>query len=311
MKMSDKMEIVKYLCEKSNANRFDYEKIKSESVTFLNDLDDGCFINFILTVKGRLNFTEAMYKSFSEAKEAFGERVCFTIVEHSEAPEHSKFYRNKKANYVFIRANPGEQFNKCLSYNMGVLCSSPSKYYLFHDIDILVRKDFFEKIMSNLNKVGAKAIQCYTKRRVLNCNLEITNMLLSGKIDVNSLGENSDGVNPPMYNGQPSLGSKGGSILLESELFFEAGGYDPELFRAYSAEDNFFWEKISSLTEIAYADEPAVELFHMWHEPQFGKNPFLYEMERDYVAFKGLSDELKRKFIDEKRKLLVTEKTFK
>lgn len=305
--MNDEEEIVKNLCEKAKASIFDYEKIKSESVMFLNDVAEECLINFILTARGRMNFTEPMYRSFKEASESFEKlglgRVCFTIVEHSEIPEHSKFYRNKKTNYVFINAKPGEQFNKCLSYNIGALCCPPSKYYIFHDIDILIKRDFFERVFANVERADVRALQCYTKRRVLNCDVSVTQRLLSHELDVNSLNEGSEGVNLPMFNGEPSLGSKGGSILIERGLFFESGGYDPEIFRAYSAEDNFFWEKISALTKIGYADDPEVETFHMWHEPQFGKNPFLYEMEMDYLAFKNLTIENKKRFIAEKRKL--------
>lgn len=299
-------EIVQYLIRKSEVNRFDYTKIKNDCVKFLNyDGGEECFINFILTARGRIDFTKPMYESFLDAKNKFGKKVCFTIVEHSEAPMHSKFYRNKPVNYIYINANQGEQFNKCLSYNIGALLAPKCKYFLFHDLDILVRNDFFDKVMENIERTKSRALQCYANRRVLNCDKEMTNLILKSEVDFNSLAEGNKGVNLPMFNGQPSLGSKGGSILLESELFFESGGFCSELFRAYSAEDNFFWETISALTEIEYADEPAVELFHMWHEPQFGKNPFLYEMEKDYLMFKELPKEKKVEFINEKRKMFI------
>ena len=287
----------KYLIDKSLHSRFDYQKIKDNCVKFLNYKGEDCFINFILTARGRVNFTKRMYDSFVAAKKEFGENVCFTIVEHSEAPMHSKFYRNKPVNYVYINAAEGEQFNKCLSYNIGVMLAPKSKYFIFHDLDILIKKDFFNKVMENIKRTKSRALQCYTKRRVLNCNAELTNKILSEDVNINFIEEGSDGVK------LPAIGSKGGSILLENDLFFEVGGYDPELFRAYSAEDNFFWEKISAVTDISYADEPEVKLMHMWHEPQFTKNPFLYEMENDYLLFKGLPKDKKLKFINEKKKM--------
>lgn len=300
-------ESIKYLLDKSYKNSFDYKKIKDNCVTFLNypKGEDDCLINFVLTARGRLDFTKPMYESFVAAQEKFGKKVCFTLVEHSEAPMHSKFYRNKPVNYIYINAGQGEQFNKCLSYNIGVAFAPKCQYFIFHDLDILIREDFFETVIENIKRTQGRALQCYAKRRVLNCDVKTTAGIISGNININSLKEGDEGVGPPLYDGQPSLGSKGGSILLDSDLFFEVGGYDPELFRAYSAEDNFFWEKVSAVTEIGYADEPAVELFHMWHEPQFGKNPFLYEMERDYLLFKNLPKDVKKQFIFEKKEFII------
>lgn len=296
-------EILKYLINKSYQQKVDYIQIKNDSVQFLNDLSDDCYINFIIPVRGRLNFTELLFKSFEDARNNFDKKIIFTIVEHSEVPEHSKFYRKQKANYIFINSKQGELFNKCLSYNIGILSTSPARYYLFHDLDILVQKDFFNKVAENIDNSGVSALQCYTKRRVLNCDVNITNQLLRKEIDVNNLSDKIDGVNLPMYNGQPSLGSKGGSILVKKDIVDNVGGFDPEIFKAYSAEDNFFWEKVSTVTEIGYADNPEIEVFHMYHEPQFNKNPFLHEMERDYMMFKGLPQEDKLMFLDFKRKL--------
>jgi hypothetical protein len=298
-------ESVKYLTSKASSSQFNYRKIKDDCVKFLNYNDGKCIINFILTARGRVEFTKPMYESFLAAQQYFGQKVCFTIVEHSEAPMHAKFYKNKPVNYIYINSTQGEQFNKCLSYNIGALLAPHSEYFIFHDLDILIKEDFFNKVLENLKRTQGRALQCYSKRRVLNCDVEMTEKIINGEVGLNSLEEGSRGINLPMYNGKPSLGSKGGSILLDSALFFDAGGYDPELFRAYSAEDNFFWEKVSALTDIGYADEPAVEILHMWHEPQFGKNPFLYEMERDYLLFKGLPKESKIEFINEKRKLFT------
>lgn len=297
-------EDLQYLIDKTNTNKIDYKKTNNDSVKFLNDLSNECYINFIIPVRNRLNFTEPLFRSFEEARNNCDKKIIFTIVEHSLVPEHSKFYRKQKANYVFISANQNEPFNKCLSYNIGILSTSKPKYYIFHDLDILVKKDFFNQIIENLTK-DIKALQCYTKRRVLNCDINITNKLLSKEIDINGLNELTVGVNPPMYNGKTALGSKGGSILVDSDILYEIGGYDAEMFRAYSAEDNFFWEKVALVTNIKYADNPPVEIFHMWHEPQFNKNPFIYEMEKDYLMFKNLPIEYKLKFIEFKKNILI------
>lgn len=290
------------LIEEINNQLIDYKSIKDDSIFKLPNKGD-YDINFIITVRDRINFADPMFDAFKEAADKVDSTICYTVVEHSERPDHSKFCKKNKINYIYIPAHPEEQFNKCLAYNFGALFSVNAKYHLFHDIDILMQTSFFEDINTYIDN-GVKALQCYTGRRVINCNFEMTKKLITGDVHVDQLDENTYGVDYPKFNGQVALGSTGGSILVEDELFREIGGYDPELFKAYSAEDQFFWNKILTKTEIEYADDPAIELFHMWHEPQFGKNPHLYRMENYMTHFKQLSDEEKTSVVDHKKELL-------
>ena len=48
---------------------------------------------------------------------------------------------------------------------------------------------------------------------------------------------------------------------LKKELFEEVGGFDPEIFWGYAAEDQFFWEKINTISEVSYADNPIINMF--------------------------------------------------
>lgn len=294
--MTNEEQILNYLKNKHLKNKINYNDIIDNSVKFLNDNTEQPFINFIITARGRTNFAEPLYNSYLDAKDNFNEKIIFTIVEHDLGPRHMKFFKDKNVNYIFIESQPDELFNKCLSYNIGANVPIQPKYFLFHDLDILIQKDFFKNIAENLKNY--KALQCYCNRRVLNCSPDLTGELISKRINVNNLKEGTLGVHLPMFNGQPSLGSKGGSILIEKDIFYKTGGYEDSLFKAYSAEDNFFWEKVSVFTEIAYADHPPIELFHMWHEPQYNKNPHLMEMEQDYNFFKALSIQHKEEFIN-------------
>jgi hypothetical protein len=71
-----------------------------------------------------------------------------------------------------------------------------------------------------------------------------------------------------------SPGAPGGSICLSRELFNKVGGFDPHFFWAYSIEDRFFWEKVEKFTKISTLESPKVDLYHLWHPPGWGKNPY-------------------------------------
>lgn len=289
------------LIEEIKKQSIDYELIKKNSVFKLPNVGD-YDINFIITVRDRLHFAQPMFDSFKGAAKKVNSKICYTVVEHSERPDHSKFCKKNDINYIYIPAETGEQFNKCLSYNFGALFSVSAKYHLFHDIDILIQSSFFEKINTYIDK-GSKALQCYAHRGVVNCELEITRSLLSKDISVDDLGPSVYGVNYPNTKGGFGAGSTGGSILVEDELFNKIGGYDPELFRAYSAEDQFFWNKLLTKVEIDYADDPEIDLFHMWHERQLGNNPFFHVMESYMTHFKSLTKEEKDNVVDYKSKI--------
>ena len=126
------MELIKEI----DNQKIDYNKIKDNSVFKLPNTGD-YDINFIITVRDRKYFAEPMFKAFKNATDKVDSKICYTVVEHSERPDHSKFCKKNDINYIYIPSDPGEQFNKCLSYNFGALFSVNAKYHLFHDIDIL------------------------------------------------------------------------------------------------------------------------------------------------------------------------------
>jgi hypothetical protein len=107
------------------------------------------------------------------------------------------------------------------------------------------------------------------------------------------------GISLPYYIGAP-----GGSIYVERELFFNVGGYDPELFQANAPEDSFFWKKIDAISKMDICDNPQIDIFHMNHRPTYYDNPKIDEMKRIYHAFENSEDGEKILFINKKSDIL-------
>lgn len=292
------------IIDKIKSNVYNYNDIKSNNIIIIQNPDEIYDINFLITVRGRIEFSQPMFDSFDEARKKSSLNICYTLVEHSETPNHSKICKKNKTNYIWIKANQNEPFNKCLSYNMGALFSNKAKYYLFHDIDILIQSDFFNKLTANIAKTNAKALQCFTQRRVLYCNPSLTKKLISKEINVDSLSLDMEEVDLPRLGGKVMLGAPGGSVLVEKDLFFDVGGYDAELFKQYSPEDAFFWDKLSLLTTVYSSDNPEIEVFHMYHSPSYQTSPDLPKMEQMYERFKKLSNEQKVEIVNLKKKML-------
>ena len=298
------------LLNKLENNIIDYDTIKKDNIFIIQEQKELFDINFLITARGRFKFSEPMYKSFKAAKENSDLKITYTLIEHSNTPEHSKFCKNNKINYIWVSSNK-KQFNKCMCYNLGVLFGQKSKYYLFHDIDILVQSDFFVKLKQNIiNNNKCKALQCFTNRRVLYCNENITKDILENKVHPDDLSLENDNVSLPMLGGKVMLGAPGGSILVERDLFFKVGGYDPEFFVGYSPEDAFFWDKLSLYSNIYLSNNPEIEIFHMYHPPSYHNSPNLREREFLYEDFKKLSKKDKEELINKKRKLIEKYKNY-
>lgn len=278
-------------------NSIDYKKVFEENVSITYNDMELFDVSVIIPVRNREDFAEPLYKSFKAAINKSGLKVDFTFVEHSENPNHSKFCKNNKINYFWLKSAPGELFNKCLAHNVGAIFSSKSKYLLFHDIDCLVQSDFFINLFENIKNQKARAIQNFTKRRVLYINQQLTDKVIAGQFEVDDLSIELDEVNPPQI-----LGAPGGSITIERDLFFEVGGYDPELFLANSPEDAFFWEKVDLIDKMYVSDNPNIEIYHMYHPPTYNDNPLIREMLDIHNTFKSMSKESKREIIELKSK---------
>jgi predicted glycosyltransferase involved in capsule biosynthesis len=273
----------------------DYDLLRQENVSLIYNKDDFFDINFIITVRGRLGFAKPMYDSFVKAVNSINMKICYTVVEHSVNPEHSKFCKNNKINYIWIKSPENGMFNKCLAYNCGVIFGPKSKYVLLHDIDCLIQHNFFHLLMDNYENKKFRAIQCFVDRRVMYCNQDVTNELISKTIDVDILHEDYYGVNPP-----PILGAPGGSIMVERDLFFEVGGYEEAFFQGNSPEDAFFWQKVDTISKMWTSDFPRINIYHMNHPVTYYDNPRINEMVAILESFKEMSHEDKIRYIQAK-----------
>ena len=298
------------IIEKINLNKFSYEEIRNKSdVCLLNDKE--FHINVIIGFRGRSEFFIPLINSFKNAfsyyEKKFNDKTfCLTFVEHSEIRNQYKDKLENYVNYIWTPGNVSEQYSRSFAYNFGVKYSNKAKYYLLHDLDILVKENFFEEMFQNLG--NSKCLQTYGGRRVLYLSQNLTPKIINKEIDFNLLNENSNDVSLPMFGGKPALGSKGGSILVENELYYKVGGFDPELFWGYGPEDQTFWDKISTLIgDISYADNPKIDMFHMWHLPTSSTNPLIYEMEDYMMQFKYMTKKNRIEFLELKKKLLKDE----
>lgn len=301
---------MKNIFESLEKNKFDYKEIESKSYTNIIDPPMEYDINVIIGVRGRGDFLQPVINSFRKAALYYNgkdsqKRFTITIVEHSEKPEHKELLDGKE-NYMWTPGNIVDQYSRSFAYNFGVKYGPKAKYYILHDVDILVKENFYEEIYLNLK--DNKCMQTYGGRRVLYMSQDLTPKVIKGEVDINTLNENSPNVTPPMYNGVLALGSKGGSILVERDFYYEIGGFDPELFWGYAAEDQIFWDKaITLLGEVAYADSPSIDMFHMWHPPTHTTNPLLYEMENYMLEFRGMNKKNRMNFINAKKELFKDE----
>ncbi len=280
-----------------------YKEIKDNNIFIIKNEETLYDINFLIPVRGRLEFASSMYDSYKNACSNTDLKITYTVIEHSDNPMHSKFCKNEKIDYIWINSNGG-LFNKCLCYNMGVFYSQKANSYIFHDIDCLIQSDFFQKLSKNIENQNARAIQCFTGRRVLYLNPQLTQKVIKKEFAVDNLTIDLPEVDYPRLGGKIMLGAPGGSIYCERELFFTVGGYDSELFLANSPEDIFFWTKIDTIDKMYISNNPNIEIYHMFHEPTWMNNPHINEMQNINNTFQQLSIEEKKDFIKFKSELI-------
>lgn len=280
-------------------NKFSYEDIKKKSIVSNLDTEEA-WINIIVPFRNRSNFINPLIESFESAIKYYNEvsdktkKIIITFVEHDYTPKNQELLINK-VNYIWTPGNISDQFSRSFCFNFGVKYSPKANYYLLHDLDLLVKQDFFVRLFKNIKNY--KCIQPYCNRHVLYMSESLTKKIISKEISVNSLFNGYPEVTPPEHKG-----SKGGSTLIEREMFFRVGGFDPDLFWGYAPEDQLFWEKVSAITEIGYADDPPVEIFHMWHELMLRHNPLHGKMEWYMQEYRNLDNISKLNYIDLKRK---------
>lgn len=233
-----------------------------------------------------------------------GYRPPILIVEHSPFPELQSIAEAHECEYLWIFLDPRipftplGQFNKALCYDKAFLYGTPAQWYLFHDNDVIVPKDFWDKLDGNVRRANTQFIQPYTHRSLLNLKPSVAEIL---REDIRI----ADGpLDPAMYY-DIVPGAPGGSLYLSRERYLEAGGHDPQICWGYGPEDALFYHKLELLEPIAFADDPPIEMLHLWHPPAAIHNPLRREMDFFVkVVFKEKRDEEKRAYMKYKQEVL-------
>ena len=218
----------------------------------------------VIPFRGRKWHLEKTLSTLMESSAICGKRIGFIIVENSESQiVNPNDFKYDNLHYIWINSN-GFIFNKCYCHNIGAeICDSD--FIHFHDCDLIVPTNFYECIINELE--NNDAVQCFSGRRVHYLD-EINTKYYYQKGNSHNIRLGMEGLR------EGSPGAPGGSICLSRELFNKVGGFDPHFFWAYSIEDRFFWEKVEKFTKISTLESPKVDLYHLWHPPGWGKNPY-------------------------------------
>ncbi len=279
--IQNSLDLLKYLYEAHEINySFDYQT----NILF-NDLD----LNIIIPVRNRDENLKCIVKSL--LRNSHKKKIAITIVEYDKISKYSDI---EHVNYIFIPENK-LYFPKSLCQNIGAMMIK-SKYLLFHDADCVVTDTFLSTIEKCID-LEIPAVQPYNKKRILNLDLETSKII---RMDINLLNSSLSGIITP------GIGSTGGSLLVSRNLFYNVGGYDPELFWDYSIEDTFFWKKLG---KVIYLDDILIvddEIYHL-HHCQLGKQCNLYfiSMELTYKLLESLEHQEFLEFLEYRKKYLL------
>ena len=273
-------------------NPIDYKAIIDNADISMRD--DKAYICAIIGLRGRKRFIEPTINSILNG----GGMVAVTVVECDTTLHHKKQCVDLGVSYIGIKTKRGERYNRSLAFNVGAILSNHCEWFLTHDIDCMVKDNFFGSLLRNAHGRSLEALQSFNKRRVLYCSTQLSKSLIDHEITVNNLNEDSDGIST--YSGN----APGGSIFITRDLFFDIGGYDPELFYGYAPEDRFFWDKMSTRTVVGSADNPVTDIFHLHHKSMMGTNPELNRMIRIADSFCGLTQLQKQNIVKYKQEIL-------
>lgn len=235
-----------------------------------------------------------------------GYKPQILLVEHSTFQEIDKIAEEFDCEYMWIFLDPRipdlplGQFNKALCYDKSFMTGSPATWYLFHDNDILVPKTFWSLLDANVNRSGAKFIQPYTHRTPFYLHEHVSEAF---RKNLHLVDEPIDSKNIQT----PIPGAPGGSLYIHRDRYLDVGGHDPNLCWGYGPEDLLFLDKLRTMAEIAYADDPPIEMFHLWHPTAELQNPFRREMDIFVkIYFVNLPLDQKKKLMEGKKNLLTS-----
>jgi len=283
---------------------FDYTSVFRSPKTIISLGNAPRDINIFLPVRGRLNFLRPCLNYIQRAALEVGIKASIVVIENDAVPQYKNFCTQEGVDYIFIPNSiscSGGCFAKALCYNVGFMVVQKTEWNIFHDLDILIDRDFFKKLKTYLSD-NTTWVQPYTKKRVLRLDPSETHKIVMNPHILFGL----EGMGTPSNPGSP-----GGSIVVKSSDFINVGGYDPEVFYGYSPEDSFFWAKLEVLHKqidkvfethfqgsAIYADDPAIEVYHLDHQNTQGSNPNYMLMLRYLRIYFTLPYSDKRKIVD-------------
>lgn len=149
---------------------------------------------------------------------------------------------------------------KSLCYNLAFLLAPPSPYYLFHDVDVIVNRDFVQGLEDGL-KSKVPWMQPYYGKSVPYLSKRSSKLVRKGLIDGRSIVMNNIELEHPTQCCSP-----GGSILISAGVFCSVGGYDADIFVGYSPEDRFIWFKLELIGGPYYTNNSRARAWHLHHE---------------------------------------------
>jgi GT2 family glycosyltransferase len=247
-------------------------------------------VSIIIPVMNRESFNKPLTEHLLAAINKHNTKsFSITFVEHSVTKKHDKLCA-ANVNHIWAPSNGGV-FNKCYAFNLGALFSNKCKYFLFHDIDIIMQSDFFDKLFQNLEAYKT-AIQPFTGGSLIFMDDNTTKGILNKSTNVNDISIDLSKVTPaaPM--------APGGSICVEYNNFFKSGGFDAEFFYGYSCEDVFFKNKTRIISGINTSNSPIIPLFHMYHPPLVSTNKDIKFHHAILDTFNNLPDSEKYRLME-------------
>lgn len=241
---------------------FEVNKIDGIYLSLRRDLKTSQMTT-IIPVKGRgsqLRKTiEFLIDSMNQV-ENFNSSII--VVEISANMEHLQLCREKSCSYVWI-SEITPRFNKCLAHNIGY-CFTNAPILHFHDSDILVNSTFYSNVKQR-NPDTLTALHGLRQKYVRQLSEGDSKRLFEG-VNINEIISETYPPIPEEF----SRRAPGGSIIVGRSLYELIGGFDSHLFTGYSVEDQFFWDKLSSVVEIQSMDEN--DLIHIWHDAERSHN---------------------------------------
>ena len=287
---------------------------KFEKKIFSNVIPDPD-INIVIGFKGRNSHLITTLKYLNHAILQTDLKINVFLVEHDTNPYFMDLAKINNLNYGFLdieKTSKQQQYSRALVFNSAIKQCPKPKWWLFHDVDLIVPHDFFIKLKKHMD-LCKTWIQPFAQKRVIFLNAKETEKIQLNHDYIYNVYENF-----PKSYGNTIVGAPGGSTLIPHNLILDVGGYDDELFYGYAPEDAFLWVKLECIFRrvdainychmgsALYAED--VPQFHQDHPRMHNSNPFFEKMEKIMRIFYSLPYEEKLKIIEFKKNIFKEQK---